>query len=239
MDIADYIITIPLFKGLTRKDGHEVSRIAKIKIFEKDQKVFTEGEEGDGIYLILQGQVRVYKISSEGKEQTYHIFGPGESFGEVVLFTEGGFPAYAESVTRTSLLFFPRNDFISVLKKNSSISINMIATLSRRLREFSILIENLSLKETPERFAAYLLSLSKEHNDSSEVDLGISKGQLASLLGTVPSTLSRILSKMNSLGVIKSNGSKIRILDHAKLEKIALTGIEPKPSGVKEIGETD
>ena len=84
----------------------------------------------------------------------------------------------------------------------------MLAVLSQRLRRFASQIENLSLKEVPERLAGYLVYLSHEHGDSDEVELDISKGQLASLLGTIPETLSRIFAKMSEEGLIKVNGRK-------------------------------
>ena len=99
----------------------------------------------------------------------------------------------------------------------------MMAQLSRRLMEFAGLIEDLSLKEVPGRLAKYLLFLS-EKNGEGEMKLDVSKGQLASLLGTIPETLSRILAKMNRQELIRSRGAQIRIIDRRGLEAIALEG---------------
>ena len=94
---------------------------------------------------------------------------------------------------------------------------------SKRLRQFAGLIEDLSLKEVPERLAKYLLYLSGRDGNGT-VDLDVSKGQLAALLGTIPETLSRILAKLNRRGLICSRGAQIRILDRRGLEEIALEG---------------
>jgi CRP/FNR family transcriptional regulator len=99
----------------------------------------------------------------------------------------------------------------------------MMAQLSQRLRQFAGLIEDLSLKEVPGRVAKYLLYLGGR-DGSGTVDLDVSKGQLASLLGTIPETLSRILAKLNRRGLIHSRGAQIRILDRRGLEEIALEG---------------
>ncbi|MCX5853557.1 MAG: helix-turn-helix domain-containing protein, partial [Deltaproteobacteria bacterium] len=103
-------------------------------------------------------------------------------------------------------------------------ALNMLAVLSARLRRFAALVEDLSLKEVPVRLATYLLYLSNKSRNADDVDLDISKGQLASLLGTIPETLSRILGKMTRQGLIRSQGSRISILDRNGLSEIATGG---------------
>ncbi|NTW17904.1 MAG: Crp/Fnr family transcriptional regulator, partial [Syntrophaceae bacterium] len=111
-----------------------------------------------------------------------------------------------------------------LIRKDPSLALNMLAVLSWRLRKFAALIEDLSLKEVPGRLAAYLLYMGKKSKPGNEFDLDISKGQLASLLGTIPETLSRILGKMSRQGLISAKGSRIRIIDLATIEEIANEG---------------
>ena len=101
---------------------------------------------------------------------------------------------------------------------------NMMAVLAMRLREFTLQIESLSLKEVPGRLASYLMYLSKEEEYPDKITLAISKGQLASLLGTIPETLSRILTKMNQYRIIEVDGRDIQIVDHDKLQELAENG---------------
>ena len=222
--MLDHIATIPLFEGLSRGQHEALARIAINRSYRKGQTIFSEGDDGGGFYAIISGRVKIFKLSPEGKEQILHIMGPGEIFGEVPVFAAREYPANAEAHINSSLLFFPRNSFIQLVKKDPSLSLNMLALLSSRLRKFATLIENLSLKEVPARLAAYLLYLSKRSSNKDELDLDISKGQLASILGTIPETLSRILSKMGRQGLIKSEGSRMRILDRTTLEEIAHKG---------------
>jgi CRP/FNR family transcriptional regulator len=120
------------------------------------------------------------------------------------------------------LFFFPRTAFIDLIKKNPSLAMNMLAMLSRRLRRFTALVEDLSLKEVPGRLSAYLLYLSETKNREDNLTLDISKAQLASLLGTIPETLSRILARMSGEELIESDGHRtIRILDRDGLEELA------------------
>jgi CRP/FNR family transcriptional regulator len=222
--LLDHIVTIPLFEGLSRGQHEALARIAVSRSYKKGQTIFSEGDEGIGFYAIVSGRVKIFKLSPEGKEQILHMMGPGDIFGEVPVFTGREYPAYAEAHNNSSLLFFPRNSFIELVKKDPSLSLNLLALLSRRLRRFAALIEDLSLKEVPARLAAYLLYASKKSSNKDEFDLDISKGQLASILGTIPETLSRILGRMGRQGIILSEGSRMKILNRTTLEEIATKG---------------
>ena len=112
-----------------------------------------------------------------------------------------------------ALFSFPATDLLQLVEANPSIALNMLAVLSMRLRRFASQIESLSLQEVPTRLANYLLYLSTEQGDKEVVQLDISKGQLASLLGTIPETLSRIFAKMSDEGLIRVNGRTIYLLD--------------------------
>jgi len=222
MKLIDQIASVPLFQGLARKQYEDLAMILVDQIFKRGESIFSEGDEGSGLYVVISGRVKIFKLSVEGKEQILHIFDPGEPFGEVAVFTGKRFPAHAVALEETRAFFFPRTEFIELIRKDPSLALNMLGVVSHRLRRFSALIENLSLKEVPGRLAAYLLFLGEGKKASDEVTLEISKNQLSSLLGTIPETLSRILARMTREGFIKSSGQrKIRILDRKGLEELA------------------
>ncbi|MDY6843626.1 MAG: Crp/Fnr family transcriptional regulator [Thermodesulfobacteriota bacterium] len=222
MDIIDYIITIPLFKGLPRENHEGLAKIIVDKIFNRGQIIFSEGDEGNGFYVLISGRVKIFKLSPDGKQQILHIFSPGEPFGEVPVFAGERFPAHAEAIEESRVFFFPRVAFIDLITKNPSLALNMLAILSRRLYRFTTLIASLSLKEVPERLAAYLLYLCEMGGGTMALTLDISKGQLASLLGTIPETLSRVLSKMSREGLIQLDGTRrILICNREEIEKLA------------------
>jgi CRP/FNR family transcriptional regulator len=156
----------------------------------------------------------------DGKEQILHIFGPGEPFAEAAVFTGRSFPAYADAMQNSRVLFIPRQAFVDLIKANPALAMNMLGTLSLRLKKFAGMIEALSLKEVPGRLAAHLLLLS-EQQGRDDFPLNINKTQLASLLGTIPETLSRIFNKLNSQGYLESNGPRIIIRNREGLEALA------------------
>lgn len=208
-----------LFSGLAEEQLDKMADIAVSKTFKRGESIFFEGDEASGFYMVTEGRVKIYKMSFEGKEQILHIFGPGEPFGEVPVFHDQPFPANALALVKTELLFFPRKDFVSLVTDNPSLALNMLAMLSLRLRRFATQIENLSLKEVPGRLAAHLIYLSEEQGSATQVTLDIPKGQLASLLGTIPETLSRIFAKMTEEGLIRVEGRVIYFDDMERLRE--------------------
>jgi len=221
----DLLRRCPLFAGLKEEDLKRIRAIASLKQIERKEILFSDGEVAKGFYVILSGRVKLYKVSPEGKEQILHVVSAPDAFAEAALFLEGSYPAFAEALTDCQLLFFPKKDFIQFLEKNPQLSINMIVTLSHYLRRFAALIEELSLKEVSSRMAKYLvdlsLRLSKEGKNPKEVELDLTKTQLALKLGTISETLSRTLAKMKAKGIIDVKKNKIIILNREVLEELA------------------
>jgi CRP-like cAMP-binding protein len=224
MEIIKHLAAIPLFEGLPREQQEDLAMIVADQIFRRGQTIFTEGDDATGFYVGITGRVKIFKLSFEGKEQILHIFGPGEPFGEVPVFTGQHYPANAEAMEESRIFFFPRESFIELISNNPSIALNMLAVLSLRLHRFTRLIDDLSLKEVPGRLSAYLLYLSEQGKGTSDLELTITKTQLASLLGTIPETLSRIFGRLSKQGLIELDGPRIRIMDRQRLEDLAETG---------------
>jgi len=227
-NLTAFIEAALLFKGLPETQIKQIEGIAEDIRLKKGEAIFSDGDEGNGFYLVATGLVKIFKVSQDGKEQILHIFGPGEPFGEVPVFTGRHFPASAEAISESRILFFPRAAFVDLIAANPSLALNMLAVLSMRLRQFTLQIESLSLKEVPGRLAAYLLYLADEDKRKDLIRLSISKSHLASLLGTIPETLSRIFSKMSGQGLIEVSGRRIRLLDRNGLSALATHGRMPE-----------
>jgi CRP/FNR family transcriptional regulator len=146
----------------------------------------------------------------------------------VPVFSGKSFPANAKAISKSHLLFFERKKFIQLITNKPTLTMNILALLAMRLREFTIQVENLSLKEIPGRLAAYLLYLSQEQGDKDLVKLNISKFQLANLLGTGPESLSRTLGNMKRKKLIEEKGANIRLTNRGQLEELAEKGKESR-----------
>ncbi|MBW1659978.1 MAG: Crp/Fnr family transcriptional regulator [Deltaproteobacteria bacterium] len=211
------IAPVGFFADMPEDLRRKLREIATEKTFGKGEMIFYEGDESLGFYLLISGLIKIYKLSPEGKEQILQFIRPNETFGEVVVFSGKAFPANAEAVKGSHVLLFPRKDFLNFIHRNPDVALTMLAILSERLRRFTLQVENLSLKEVPGRLATYFLYLSREEGKGETFTLEISKGQLASLLGTIPETLSRILSRMKDQRIIEVDGNHIRLLDFSRL----------------------
>lgn len=220
MDIKNSLKYIPLFRGLPDRHIEELSKIAVRYTFLKGKIIFSEGDEAEGLYVLISGRVKIFKVSREGKEQILHIIEAQEPFGEAPAFAGTRFPASAEAIEDSITLFFPRESIIQLIKDDPSLALNMLALLSQRLRQFTVLVEDLSLKEVPQRLAAYMLLISHRDKDDN-IELNINKKQLASLLGTIPETVSRILSRMVAKNLIDVQGRRIKLIDKRALEELA------------------
>ena len=223
--MQDILAAIPSFQGLSENQLNEIKKIVVNRHYTKGELIFSEGDHGDGFYVVAGGMIKIFKMSIEGKEHIMRIVGPGESFGQVSVYAGRTFPAGAQAIAKSHLLFLPRSTFVGLITQNPSLALSMLASLSMRLREFTVHVERLALKEVPGRLAAYLIHLVDEQaNEPELVSLNISKVQLASLLGTTPETLSRILSQMADSGLIEVKKRDIRIRDHSGLEELAEYG---------------
>jgi len=223
--VPDALKHCPLFAGLGLAELQKMRAIAIPKRFGRKAILFSDGEEAKGFYVVLSGKVKVFKVSPEGKEQILHVITAPDAFAEAALFLEGTYPAFAEALSDCQVLFFPKRAFIQLIERNPQLSINMIVTLSQYLKRFAILIEELSLKEVSSRVAKYFLDLSvklsKEGKSAQEVELDLSKTQLALKLGTISETLSRTLAKMKAKRIIDVKKNRILILNREALSELA------------------
>lgn len=221
MDIRDAIKRCPLFAGVTNDDLDHLLRISKARESTKGELLFSDGEVAAGFFIVGTGKVKVFKLSPDGKERILHIVHPGGTFAEAAIFGSGTYPAYAQPLEASQLIFFPKREFLDLLRSDSQLAINMIAGLSRFLRQFANQIEELTFKDVPARLARYLLDLAGDEGE--QVELPISKSQLASKLGTVSETLSRTFRKLTDDDLIVVRGKVIELLDHDRLEDLSFS----------------
>jgi len=213
----------PLLSGLAARDVDLLAQVARTKRLGKGEVLFLEGQPAEGFYVVGEGQLKVFQLSPQGREQILHVVGPGGSVAEAALFGTRTYPASAEALERTTVVFFPREDFARLLAGRPALALNLIAALAQKLREFAALIEQLSLASIRARLAQYLVARLAlgEPGRTGWVHLGLSKRALASRLGTVPETLSRSLAALVREGMVVVDGRRVRVLDLDALREVA------------------
>ena len=207
-----------LFAGTYEEDRQKFLAISKVREYNRGELLFEEGQPADGFYVVVSGKVKVFKLSPDGRERILHVIHAGSSFADAAIFDDGAFPAFAMCIEQSSLLFFPKDQFLGLLHRHPQLAINMIAGLSRFLRNFATQIEDLTFRDVPARLARFLVSECEK--GSHQVRLAVSKAQLASNLGTTSETLSRTLRKLADEELIAVQGRTIRLLDMNRLHDL-------------------
>ncbi|MGE5190408.1 MAG: Crp/Fnr family transcriptional regulator [Gemmatimonadota bacterium] len=219
--IAETLRRTPLFANLPPGDLDRVAAIALPRRCGKRESLFREGDRADGFFIVSSGRVKVFKLSEEGKEQVLHVVEPGQSFAEATIFEGGHFPAGAEGLEDSELVFIPKRPFIDLLEKTPRISLRMLGSMSRWLKRMTDLVESLALRDVETRLVHFVSEELKSRGaplaDGAVVELDFGKNVLASRLGTVPETFSRTLKKLQEEGKIRVRGRQIRVVSAARL----------------------
>ncbi|MHC4561892.1 MAG: Crp/Fnr family transcriptional regulator [Planctomycetota bacterium] len=218
-DLKTAIKSVPVFAALDDGAVGELAGACVVRAVLAGEALVSAGEAAEQFYLILAGQVKVFRLSPKGDEQILHLYGPGKTFGEAAVWAGGKFPATAEAVSDGQLLVIRRDVVTRLIKANPETALGMLAGLSGKLQEFAALIDDLSLKEVPARLAGVLLAESKRAG-AFTFELTQTKRHLAAQIGTVAETLSRALKKLEDTGLIEVTGKQIALLDMAGLREL-------------------
>ncbi len=218
----NYLANSVLFSGLSEKDLKLVASTGNVIEVDKGKLVFLQDDPGEHFYLVLLGKVKVCKNSPDGKEQILLMANPGDTFGEAALFAQKTYPANAEAVEPSSLMSFSRERFLGLIHKQPDIAVNLIARMSILLHHLTRLVQKLSLEDISTRLASYLVDLVPDGcTKDCTIKLKEKKMVLASILGTIPETLSRSFARLAKQGIISVEGQEITVKNVQKLSQIA------------------
>jgi len=218
---------LPLFSRLSDPALEAVAERTVLRRVPRDTLLFRRGDPCQGLYVVLEGRVRVYRGNAEGREQVLHLQGPGQPLAEVPLFDGGPYPASARTEEDSRLLFLSRSDFEWLYQHHHEIADAVIRELGRRLRRMVRLVEKISLKDVPARVAMTLLEYAEGHaapHDGMEFELPRTQEELASELTTTRESVARALSRLRRDGAIDQRGARVRIRRLSMLESVAFTG---------------
>lgn len=211
-----------MFKELSAEQITSIAEHSQLIDYPKGTSVFNRGEAAGGLYILLKGQLKLGVTSPQGSEKIISIVSPGDSFGEAILFLERQFPVYAQATLDSQVLLVPKNLIFSMLDNDTMFARKMLAGLSVRMHQLVQDIEMLSLQSCTQRFIGYLLQISADATDASNITLPASKSTIASLLNLTPETLSRTMAKLQQQGLIAVNGKDVMIIDVKKLRSYDL-----------------
>jgi CRP-like cAMP-binding protein len=183
----------------------------------RNSYLFQPGDRATGFYYIRRGKVRVFKMDKDGREIEVVRLGAGEFLGEAIVLAADRFPAFAQAMTDSEVLFFEKLSFLKKIDRNPAVARFFLALLARKCLILNERIESLGLRTVRQRLAQYLLSQCRG-DKACVIDLSIKKSDLARLLGAASETLSRNLREMRVEGLIEVQGKKIRVKDCRRLQ---------------------
>ena len=193
MDVFRALDHTRFFEGITRSSREALAKFCMPVRCAKNFVIFREGEPGEAMYLLVQGWVRLHKVSREGRETVIKIIKPGEVFAEVILFERKSYPVTAVALTDALMFKILRRDLLSLLWQEDFRN-DFIAMLMRKQRYLTEKIQQLTNQDVEQRFRAFLL---EQYGEQKEINIEINKKELAAAIGATPETLSRLLQDLN------------------------------------------
>jgi CRP/FNR family transcriptional regulator, cyclic AMP receptor protein len=220
--LKNYLRKVPLFSDVREKDLKKVVRIGKVQKFEKGQVIFTEDESGECFYIVLSGRVKIFAQSGK-KKKTLAYLEKGEHFGEMALLDMEPRSASSEAMENCAVLVINKKDFRGLLARNPGISIQIMRTLSHRLRLANKEIESLTFENVLGRVANVLLDMVSKYGEStamgSRIKVPLSHQEIAELAGTGREVVSRTLNRFRRLNCIGYDNKHLIITNGRKLRE--------------------
>ena len=214
----EFLKSLPYFAGL----DESVLDILKQHVFEKKAErgeiLAFEGERSDILYFVVEGAVKVFKTSADGKEQIFRIIRPGESFNDVPVLSGGINLVSAESMGPVVLNAIKKSDLEAILHERPQIAMNVIQVLSQRVQELVSLVEDFSFRHVTSRVAKMLL----EYADQVDHERPrLTQQEMAAIIGTAREMVGRSLKTLEEDGSIRMDRNRIVITDHVALREAA------------------
>jgi CRP/FNR family cyclic AMP-dependent transcriptional regulator len=222
-NIESVLRKTPIFASLTEEEMRALRSRVSHKHFHRGELLFNEGDACQGLFLVASGKIRIFKMSSAGREQVLSVEAPGSSFAELPVFDGGNYPASASALEDADVLFISRKDFQNFCREHPEVALKVIAVVGSRLRRLVGIIEDLSFTTVRQRLISLLLRLAQSGGKASRegvrVELTKSHQDLAAELGTVRELVSRNLSRLQAEGFLEVDGRSIVVKDLSGLKR--------------------
>ena len=215
MDIS-FLRRVPLLEGLNDEELQAIAGMTITRTYNKDNVIILAEEEGDALFVIRKGQVKVSIVSEDGREVILSLLREGDVVGELSILDGKPRSANVVATEESELIMLRRSDFLQLLIKVPRIAVTLLEELASRLRKTDRKIEGLALLDVTSRISETLLGLASE--SGVETDDGIilkdrpTHQQLANMSGTTRETVSRVLKRLENQGYIAVKGRTMVIL---------------------------
>ena len=223
MEKIELLQSVSIFWDLNKNDlGHIADKMVA-KHFENGNYIFLEDSEGEQCFFVLEGSVKVTRLSKDGREVILAMLNEGDFFGEMSLLDGESRSANVIALEKTKVLTLDRNDFIAVVNDYPQIAVQLLKELARRLRKSDRQIASLSLSDAEKRIALCIIRFADEQGVIKNGKVSIPKTpiqqDIANMAGTSRETVSRALGLLEKEDLIERNGRELIVLDYKKFIK--------------------
>ena len=222
-DDVHIVCACELFAQICRENLCLILMDSAVQEFPRNSILFVQGDPARRFFVVLDGWVKVFRETQDGRETVMHVFGPGESFAEAAIFEAGGYPACASACVDTRVLCIPAGSFKTRLSENRDLFEHFISAMNRKLLILAQQLEKLSARSSTERLAGFLCDLCPEGVESTVLRLPLEKAVIAAMLGMQPETFSRGMAKLRTHGV-SIDGDTVTVSDIAVLRDLSAGG---------------
>jgi CRP/FNR family transcriptional regulator, cyclic AMP receptor protein len=223
-----------LFRGLPERIIDRLAAVAVRRRYRKNERIFSQGDDGDALYGVVTGRVRIGTVGATGQEVFLNIMEPDESFGEIAVIDGLPRTAGAVAMDATELTAIRRVDLLNVLHEEPDLGIHLLALFCDRIRWASDLVEETALLAPAARLAKRLLSLATLHGRRTDqgIEFRISQSELAKFLGMSRQNVNEKLQVWKSMGWISVGRGHLLLIDVVALKEVAAgdAGSETDPA---------
>lgn len=193
----------------------ETTRVVPLRTGET---LFERGDHAERFYLVVEGQIKLFRISPEGQEKVVEIMGPEQTFAEAVMFMQGQrYPVTTQAIAPSVVYGISNAAYLDILRDDPESCLQLLGDLSQRLHMRLNEIDTLTLQKATDRVVRFLLDRLPQADRASQITLPAAKHVIASRLSIQPETLSRILLQLTQAGILTVDGRRVRVQDPAKL----------------------
>ena len=215
----------PLFNGLDDDSVRTLRRQTSEVKLSRGEHLFLEGQDGDRLYVVLDGKIKLTRAAVDGRENLWSVLGPGEMFGELSLFDPRPRTSTASAVTDATLAALAHDALRPWLLERPEVSMHMLQALARRLRRTNDVMADLIFTDVPGRVAKNLLDLAdrfgEQEGDRLHVHHDLTQEELAQLVGASRETVNKALADFAARGWLQISARSVLILDADRLRKRA------------------
>jgi len=204
-----------IFSSLKDDELLNISKLVETVSYKNNENIFVEGDPSDKFYLVAEGSVKVLKHTMMGKDIILEIMSPGDVFGGVAVLDKKPFPASAQAMEATTVIWISRQNLLRIMDEYPILKLEIVKYFSDKLRDAHEMLKNIATERVEKRIASLLLKLSEKigvaDNGYRKIDFPLTRQEISEMVGTTVETCIRTMSKLQKSGIIKSTEGRISI----------------------------